>query len=146
MAINKIEFPTAGVPTVPTDYTKQNEYIKRNAKGYNAISPTNWDISSIKPQIAAGSAIEINGSTWEMTTDTDIDTSGASSGTIYLYFDDGVPEFKFLDTAPTWSETLNGWYLSDDRFTGHLMTWDGANSYSEKNVYTNNSQEHNSLT
>ena len=141
MAITKLDFPTASTPsytpTLATDYNNQNEIIERNARGYNAISLTNWDATTTKPQIDAGSVIEINGSTYDITTDTDIDTSGASSGTIYVYFDDGTPEFKFLDTAPTWSATLNGWYTSGDRFTGHYMTWDGASSYTIKREYGN---------
>lgn len=140
MAIIKNEFPTSGVPTVPTDYSYQNEYIERNSRGYNAVSLTNWDGTTTKPQIAAGSVIEINGASWDITTATDIDTSGATSGTIYLYFDDGTPEFKFLDTAPTWSDTLNGWYTSGDRFTGHLITWDGSSSYTKKREYARNTQ------
>ena len=138
MAIVKREFPTASTPsytpTLAGDYNKQNEYLEGNARGKNAISLTNWDGTTTKPQIAAGSFIEINGAIWDFTTDTDIDTSGASTGVIYVYFDDATPEFIFLDTAPTWSATLNGWYTSGDRATGHLMTWDGANAYSDKGV------------
>lgn len=140
MAIIKREFPTAGTPSLPTDYDRQNEYIERNAKGGHAVSLTNWDTGTTKPQIAAGSVVEANGILWDVTTDTDIDTSGASTGTIYVYFDDTVPEFKFLDTAPTWSATLNGWYVSGDRFTGHLMTWDGASIFTEKREYSRNTQ------
>lgn len=136
MAITKIDFPTASTPsytpTLAGDYNDQNENIEQVVKGYNAISLTNWDGTTTKPQITAGSAIEINGSLWQITTNTDIDTSGASSGTIYIYFDDGTPEFKALDDAPTWSASLNGYYDSGDRFTGHIMEWDGANAYTEK--------------
>lgn len=148
MAITKIDFPTASTavytPDIETDYNNQNEYIERNARGYNAISLTNWDSSTIKPQVAAGSVIEINGATWDITTATDISTSGATSGVIYLYFDDGTPEFKFLDTAPTWSATLNGWYNSGDRFTGHLMAWNGGSIYLQKSFMVKNSERYSS--
>jgi hypothetical protein len=64
MAITKLVFPTASTPSytpiIATDYNNQNEYIERNARGYNAVSLTNWDASTTKPQIAAGSVIEAN--------------------------------------------------------------------------------------
>lgn len=145
MAITKIDFPTASTPSytpvITTDYNNQNEYIERNSRGYNAVSLTNWDSTTTIPQVAAGSVIEINGSTWDITTNTDIDSSGATAGTVYVYFDDSAPEFKFLDTAPAWSSTLNGWYLSGDRFTGYFMTWDGASSFSNKHQYVLNSND-----
>lgn len=144
MAITKIDFPTASTagytPSISTDYNNQNEYIERNARGYNAISLTNWDTSTTKPQVAAGSVIETNGASWDITTDTDISTTGASSGTVYVVFDDATPEFKFTSTAPTWSATLNGWYVSGDRFTGHLMAWDGSSSYDHKVMYSKNAE------
>ena len=150
MSIAKLEHATASTPSytpsIATDYNNQNAYILRNARGYNAISLTNWDSGTTKPQIAAGSAIEINGATYAISTNTDIDTAAASAGTIYVYFDDGVPEFKFLDTAPTWSATLNGWYTSGDRFTGHLMTWDGASSYTVKSKYRSDEQDGDEIT
>ena len=144
MAIVKRDLPTASTPSytpdIATDYNNQNAYLVGNAQGYNSISLTNWDSSTTKPQVAAGSAIEINGVVYDFTTATDIDTSGASSGTIYLYFDDGTPEFKFLDTAPTWSATLNGWYNSGDRFTGHMAFWNGVSMYLGKK-YARNKQD-----
>jgi hypothetical protein len=59
---------------------------------------------------------------------------------VYVIFDDATPEFKFTSTSPTWSATLNGWYVSGDRYTGHLMTWDGASSYTEKRKINDASQ------
>lgn len=149
MAITKLPFPTASTPnytpSISTDYNNQNEYIERNARGYNAITLTNWDLSTTKPQIAAGSVIEINGSTYDITTATDISTSAATAGTVYVYFDDGTPEFKFLDIAPTWSATLNGWYNSGDRFTGHQMEWNGASTYTLKATSIGNAKNSNNL-
>lgn len=141
MAITELVFPTSGTPTVPTDYAYQNGYLAQNAKGYNAVSLTNWDATTTAPQVASGSAIEINGATWQVDADTTILTTAATSGVNYLVFDDDAEAFGWNDTAPTWSATLNGWYVSGDRFTGHLCTWDGSTSYTVKAKYYTEDQQ-----
>ena len=137
MAINKIDWPTASTPSytpdIETDYNSQNDNIEAGTGGYNAISLTNWDDSSTAPQVVAGSIIESNKVYYQTSTNTAIGTTGASAGTIYLIFNDTSPySFEWVDTAPTWSATLNGWYISGDRFTGNVCTWDGASSYTAK--------------
>lgn len=127
---------------------RTTETIKDNAddiiaaiRGYNAISLTNWDSTSTAPQVASGSAIEANGVMYSVSTNTTISTTDASSGVNYLVFDDDTETFGWNDTAPTWSASLNGWYVSGDRFTGHVCTWDGSTSYTDKKKYRDNSQD-----
>lgn len=144
MAISKVDFPTASTPEytpdIETDYNAQNENIERVVRGYNGVSLTNWDTSTTAPQVASGSVIETNGVLYDVTGAETISTTGASSGTVYLVFDDssGAEEFVWSSVAPTWSDTLNGWYVSGDRFTGHYCEWDGATSFSEKKQYLGN--------
>jgi hypothetical protein len=141
MAITKVDNPTSGTPSIPGDYTQQNEVSERGLRGGNNMSLTNWDATTTAPQVAAGSSIEINGAWWDITTNTSISTSGASSGTVYLVFDDAAPGFVWTDTAPSWDAALNGWYVSGDRFTGHLCEWDGAVAYTVKSRYYTNNQQ-----
>ena len=129
----KIEFPTAGTPSVPTDYTKQNEYLEGNARGYNGVSLTNWDSGFVAPLVSLGSVLEANGVFWESPINESIDESGASDGLIYVYLDDVTETYKGSNTFPTWSESKNGWYIGAFRFTGHRYYRDGT-TYSSKHT------------
>lgn len=143
MAIVKLEWPTSGTPTVPTDYTYQNENLERAARG-EGVTLSNWDDTTTAPQVSVGSTILSNGVYYYVTTSAEtISTSGASAGTVYLILDDtaGSEEFVWTDTAPAWDAALNGWYVSGDRFTGHYCTWDGSSAYSVKSKYSTNSQD-----
>lgn len=136
MAINKIDFPTASTPSytpdIETDYNNQNEYIERHARGKRGVTLTNWGNNDSAPSIAAGSFIESNGSIYDVTSGESIDTTGVSAGIVYVIFDDSTLEFKLTNTAPTWSATLNGWYVGTDKATGHRMYWDGSTGYADK--------------
>ena len=135
MAIDKIDFPTSGTPSLPTDYTLQNENIERAVRGSEYISLTNWDTGSSAPAVIVGSVVESNGVLYDVITGNEsISTTGASSGIVYLKFDDtgGSEEFVWDSTAPTWSATLNGWYIGSDKCTGHRCRWDGATSFTDK--------------
>lgn len=146
MAINKVDWPTASTtsytPSISTDYNDQNNNLAPVVRGYNAVSLTNWDATTTAPEIDTGSSIESNGVLYNVTTDTVISTTGASAGTVYLIFDDtaGSEEFKWTDTAPTWYPALNGWYVSGDRFTGHVCTWDASTAFSVKREMVGNNQ------
>lgn len=145
MAINKVDWPTASTPVytpdIETDYNAQNEILERLAKG-ESITLTNWDATTTAPDVAAGSLIEANGVFYDVTTDTSIGVTGASPGTNYLTFDDTSPyAFEWVDTAPTWSDTLNGWYVSGDRALGHQCEWDGSTAFSDKYRLTNGSRD-----
>ncbi|RKZ08419.1 hypothetical protein DRQ25_09110 [Candidatus Fermentibacteria bacterium] len=125
-------------PTADADWDKVvNNYVV-GGKGQNSISLTNWvSANTTLPAIAAGSSIEINGAFATFGTETAI--TGGSSGTIYLYIDvtttPGTPLPKFTNSAPTWDDAKGGWYSSNDRYTGHFMTWNGASAYTEKGVF-----------
>lgn len=65
---------------------------------------------------------EANGKYYELTATTaQLETAVFNNGSfIYLYIDDSesvapTPTFVFSATAPTWSDSLQGWYNGDDR-------------------------------
>ena len=138
MAINKINWPTASSPTytpdIETDYNAQNENLERVIRGYNAVTLTNWDNTTAIPEVKAGSVIESNGVLYDVTTDTNIDTSVASAGTVWLCFDDYHNKFIWSNTVPTWSAGKNGWYIGTYRATLHRAEWDGSTSWTEKKI------------
>jgi len=135
MAIDKIDFPTSGTPSLPTDYTNQNENLERTVRATEFVSLTNWDDGSSAPEVIVGSVVESNGILYDVITANEaISTTGASAGIVYLKFDDtaSAEEFVWTNTAPTWSATLNGWYISGDKCTGHRCRWDGSTLYTDK--------------
>jgi len=144
VAINAIDWPTASTPSytpdIEDDYNAQNENLERVVRGYNGINLTNWTTGTTAPQVEAGSVIEANGVLYDITTDTSISITG-SADTYYLYLDVSGPDFDWLTTAPTWSDTLQGWYSSTDRFTGHIVEWDGASAFENKTSYVDNKKE-----
>jgi hypothetical protein len=61
------------------------------------------------PAIAAGSKIEVNGALFSSATETAI-TGSPSDGVVYIYIDPSGPSAVFTNTAPTWSDSKQGWY------------------------------------
>lgn len=84
--------------------------------GRHQVSLTNYDNTSL-PAIAAGSIVENNGGLFKFTTETAISGS-PSDGTVYIYLvPSGDPALgtatvtpTFTNTAPTWSDSKQGWY------------------------------------
>lgn len=94
--------------------------------GKHNVNLTNYDNTS-ESQIAAGSIIEVGGALYKVTSDTSISGS-PSDGTVYIYM---VPSGDTLtptytNTAPTWSDTKNGWYgtggQANYRYVEYTMT------------------------
>jgi hypothetical protein len=75
-------------------------------KGYNALTLTEMNTTTV-PAIAAGSAIEVNGVLVQSLTETAISGS-PSDGVVYIYINGTTP--TFTNTAPTWSDSKQGWY------------------------------------
>jgi len=134
-----------GIPSVPGDETSwanfvdQFETLKR---GDMPLSLTNWDDLDLVPSIAAGAGIEIAGATYRFTTESLIsDEAGIVAGTVYVVIKTADPTVNeatayFTNVAPTWRDDLNGWYdtTGANRYTGHVMEWDGADAYTDKRM------------
>jgi len=132
-----------GIPSVPGDETSwanfvdQFETLKR---GDMPLSLTNWDDLDLVPSIAAGAGIEIAGATYRFTVESLIsDDAGLVSGTVYVVIKTADPTVNeatayFTNVAPEWRDDLNGWYdaTGENRYTGHVMDWDGAAAYTNK--------------
>jgi len=132
-----------GIPSVPGDETTwaaavdQFETLK---KGDMPLSLTNWDDLDLVPSIAAGAGIEIAGATYRFTVESLIsDEAGLVAGTVYVVIKTADPTANeatayFTNVAPEWRDDLHGWYdtTGANRYTGHVMDWDGAAAYTNK--------------
>ena len=124
-------------PTVDADWDKVISNYVVGGKGQNSISLTNWaSANTTKPAIESGSTIEVNGSFAEFTSTVIGDDGSLVTGTIYLFIDvtttPGTALPKFTNTAPTWDAAKDGFYSGNNRYTGHVMNWDGASEYAHK--------------
>jgi len=89
----------------------------------NSYSLTEYDSTTV-PAIAAGSKIEVNGSLYRAATEEAISTtdpvtsSAVADGTIYICMipsgDASTCTAAFTATAPTWSDSKQGWYGTGD--------------------------------
>ena len=79
-------------------------------KGLHQVSLTNYNTTD-ESAIAAGSVVEVNGALYKFDSDESI-TGSPSDGTVYIYL---VPSgdtvtAAYTNTAPTWSDSKQGWY------------------------------------
>ena len=109
--------------------------IEKQRKGYNGISLTNYDNSSL-PAIAAGSYVEISGAFYGFSSEEAIGGTPTSGSTNYIYIDPSTVTATWTTTAPTWSTAKNGVYDAGEtnRYIGGCY-YDGTN-YTGKWVYT----------
>ena len=99
----------------------------------DSITLTEFDSSTV-PAIAAGSVVENNGSLYQFASEEAISTTdpGTSStvadGTVYVLLVPGTGTITaaFTATAPTWSDSKQGWYGTGDeanyRYLPYYMT------------------------
>lgn len=115
--------------------------------GMNEVTLTSWDDSTTRPEIAQGSAIDIDGSVARFTADEAISGSPTSSTYNYvkLVVSGSVVTAEFTETVPSWDATKAGWYNgSGERYTGHVMYVVGTsytNKYSLPDRYSTDSIE-----
>ena len=135
-----------GIPSVPGDestwqaFVDQFETLKR---GDMPLSLTNWDDTDTRPALAAGAAIEIAGATYRFPSEVAIDNAtGLVAGKVYVVIQTSDPNPEsatpyFTNVEPVWYADLHGWYdaAGFSRYTGHVMTWDGASGYSFKHIF-----------
>ena len=102
-------------------------------KGYHQLTLTEYDTTTV-PAIAAGSVIECNGALYKFDTEEAISTtdpvtsSTVADGTVYVCIvpDTTTATAAFTATAPTWSDSKQGWYgtggQANYRYAEYLMT------------------------
>ncbi|MCP4395348.1 MAG: hypothetical protein GY804_13940 [Alphaproteobacteria bacterium] len=145
-------------PTELTVSSQWGDFVNRSGKnmlGYGLSIPvfslTNWDASTTKPEIAAGSIIEVGGSFYQADSDTALtDESGISDGTVHIKLvpaGGGASVVPTLtnDAIPTWSAVKAGWYDNDDMFLPYEMTKASA-AYSSKGEYQGQNKTNNVVT
>lgn len=120
------------------DLTSLMETTDAQRIGYHSVTLTNYD-NTTKPEIAAGSKIEVNGGLYKFDSNETI-TGSPADGTVYIRL---VPSgdsitAEFTATAPTWADDKQGWYgtggASNYRYVNFIMTKSGT-SYSDKRYY-----------
>jgi hypothetical protein len=84
--------------------------LDKTFKGQHQVSLTNYDTTA-ESQVAAGSVIEIGGALYTFDSNESI-TGSPSDGTVYIM---AVPAgdsvtCAYTNTAPTWSDSKQGWY------------------------------------
>ena len=124
-------------PTIPnTDVDSWQPLVERDAVSYyglNRVTLTNWDGALLKPLIAQGSVIDIDGSLATFIANEAIGGSPAD-GEIWLKFvvSGSTVTAEFTAEAPTWYADKGGWYNAvGERYSAHVMTQQSGN-YSEK--------------
>jgi hypothetical protein len=100
-----------------TDVTLMAAAIDKNSKGLAQITISEYDSDSACV-VKVGSVFECNGATF-LVSGTDETPTGYDDITVstafYLYYDESEDEFIYSETAPTWSDSLQGWYNGNDR-------------------------------
>jgi hypothetical protein len=126
MAMNVMTSFSAGDVNLTAVMAAENQVMK----GYNALTLTHMSDTTV-PAIAAGSAIEVNGVLIKSDTETAI-TGSPSDGVVYIYINGTTP--TFTNTAPTWSDSKQGWYgtggAANYRYVAGM--WKATSAYSHK--------------
>jgi len=110
--------------------------LDQTRKGMHAVSLTNYDNTSL-PAIAAGSVIEVDGALYKFASEEAIGGS-PSDGTVYIKIIPSTITAEFTNTAPTWSDSKQGWYgtttSATHRYLEFVMT-KAAAVWSNKRVF-----------
>lgn len=121
------------------DWEQELNLRELSMKGYDGISLTEWAAGDTdRPQIAAGSVIEIDGAIAKFTNQTAIaDEGGIADGWCYVKFvvsgADVTP--TLTNTFGTWDTAKQGFYSGNDRYALFAMCRSGAVT----KIYTNKS-------
>lgn len=115
----------------------------QNFKGKHLVSLTNYDTTA-QPSIAAGSNIEINGGFYKFASEEAISTTDphtsatVANTTVYIMINPATVTAYFTATAPTWSDSKQGWYglttWANWRYAEFVMTKATA-VYSSKRTF-----------
>lgn len=127
---NEIQTASSTTPGDETNWQAELNLTELARKGYDGISLTEWAAGDTdKPQIAAGSVIEIDGAIAKFTNQTALtDEGGLADGWCYIKFvvsgSDVVP--TLTNTFGTWDTAKQGFYATNDRYSLHAMYRSGA--------------------
>ncbi|MDD4689079.1 MAG: hypothetical protein PHE51_04955 [Eubacteriales bacterium] len=104
-------------------------------KGLFKLSLTDFD-TAVRPEIAAGSVIDLNGSLYKFDTQTAATVTPAD-GVVYMKVipSSSTASVIFTVTAPTWSDSKQGWYESgtSNRYIAKMIK--SGTDYSCKILY-----------
>ena len=118
--------------------TTRDTQLEKQRIAKNQISLTNFGNTS-EPAIAAGSVVEIGGALFVFSSDEAITGWGGVSNDTDAYIKlvpgVGLVTAEFVEAAPTWSDSKQGWYNGIDRYVAGLHRGAGAGDYEDKWVY-----------
>ncbi len=121
-----------------TQVTTRDTQLEKQRIGLLQLTLTNFANTS-EPAIAAGSVVEFGGSLYVFSGDEAITGwSGVSNDTdAYIKLVPGVSlvTAEFVEAAPTWSDSKQGWYNGNDRYVAGLHRGVSAAEYEDKWVY-----------
>ena len=137
---NEIQTAPNTTPTTDADWAAELNLRELSMKGYDGISLTEWASGDTdRPQIAAGSVIEIDGAIAKFASQTALtDAAGIADGWCYIKFVvsgfDVVP--TLTNTFGTWDTAKQGFYDGNDRYSLHAMYRSGAVAkiFTEKDI------------
>jgi spore germination protein YaaH len=135
----KITEPTNTTPIAVADWQAFISRTTIQAKGHIALSISNF-ASTTEPKIQVGSLIEVNGAFYQVNTEESITGWTGISNDTQDVFIKCVPAgnactFAFTTTAPTWSDSKQGWYDSNDRYTNYMLSRGAsASDYNNKRL------------
>ncbi len=107
-------------------------------KGKSDITLSNYD-NDTAPDVKVGSVFDCNGSIFEVTSsdETPSGYSGIANDTMfYLIYSVSLNEFIYTATAPTWSDSKQGWYDGNNRYF-YVLAKSTLIPYGGKIPYTN---------
>ena len=112
------------------DWTNILARLERTYKGYDGVSLTEWAAgNTTRPEVAAGSVIEIDGSPFYYASDeTIVDEAGLTDGWCYVKHvvsGDAVTP-TLTNTFGTWDTAKQGFYDGTDRYSLFAMYRSGA--------------------
>ena len=120
--------------TADFDYAMMLNVINKSYKGKADITLSAFDTTAA-PDVKVGSVFEDNGAIFIVDT-ADITPTGyagiTNSTTFYLYYDESASVFIYSNTAPTWSDVLQGWYNGNDRAFFSIFKDSGGTLYQSK--------------
>jgi hypothetical protein len=112
--------------------------IEAQRLGYQSVSLTNFSSDTLEPQIAAGSKVEIGSALFEFAGNESITGLAgiANSSDVYIHLTVTGASVAASGsiTAPTWSDSKQGWYSGDVRVIGGLYK-DASGNYARKWLY-----------
>ncbi len=113
--------------------------INGSYKGKAEITISNYD-NDLAPAVKVGSEFDCNGGLYIVKTadETPSGYPGIANDTMfYLVFDVSALSFVYTSTAPTWSDSLQGWYNGNDRYFFSMYKDSGGTLYHGKKKFKN---------